>query len=115
MKISEHVPFPHPWPEAILKTVADVVVGGTPSTVVPSFWGGEIMWMSSGDVHLKQIYDVPGRITTEGLRRSNAKIVDPPAIAIALAGQGRTRGTVGMTRIPICTNQSVALVKNRND
>ena len=115
MQITDHVPFSHPWPEAALKIVADILVGGTPSTLVPSFWGGDIRWMSSGDVHLKQIYDVPGRITNEGLRRSNAKLVDPPAVAIALAGQGKTRGTAAVTRVTVCTNQSVALVKSRNE
>src|SRR5271157_682498 len=115
MKISDKPPFAHPWPESLLKTEADVFVGGTPSTLVPAFWGGEIKWMSSGDVHLRQIHDVPGRITDEGLRHSSAKLIDPPAVAMALAGQGKTRGTVAVTRIRICTNQSVALIKSRTD
>lgn len=115
MKIDEKVPFLHPWPEVPLRAVADVFVGGTPSTLVPSLWGGEIKWMSSGDVHLKQIYDVPGRISKEGLRKSNAKLTDPPAVAVALAGQGKTRGTVALTHVTICTNQSVALIKSRDE
>ena len=67
--------------------------------------------MSSGDVHQRRITDVQGRITVLGLQSSNAKVIPPPTVAIALAGQGKTRGTVALTLIPLCTNQSVALAK----
>lgn len=107
----DSVPFEHPWNESLIGEVADVIVGGTPSTAIPSFWGGTIPWMASGDVHLRHVQDVAGRITESGLRYSNAVMVDPPAIAMALAGQGKTRGTVALTHIPLCTNQSVALIR----
>jgi len=107
----DSVPFEHPWDEALLGEVADVIVGGTPSTAIPRFWGGAIPWMASGDVHLHHVHDVPGRISESGLRFSNAVMVDPQAVAMALAGQGKTRGTVAITLIPLCTNQSVALIK----
>ncbi len=107
----DSVPFNHPWDEALIGEVANVIVGGTPSTAMPSFWGGSVPWMASGDVHNRHIYDVPGRITELGLRCSNAVMVEPKAVAMALAGQGKTRGTVALTHIPVCTNQSVALIK----
>src|SRR5947209_5547538 len=112
--LADSVPFQHAWSEVRLGTVANVEVGGTPSTAIPAFWGGDIPWMSSGDVHQRQITDVPGRITLLGLQSSNAKMVPAPAVAIALAGQGKTRGTVALTLVPLCTNQSVALVRGRD-
>lgn len=105
------VPFEHPWDEDIILNVGKVTVGGTPSTANPRYWDGDIPWMSSGDVHMKRINDVPGRITKLGLDSSNATMVNDPAVAIALAGQGKTRGTAALTEIPICTNQSVALIQ----
>lgn len=107
----DKVPFSHIWQEHLLGDLADVIVGGTPSTAVPRYWHGDIPWMSSGEVHKKRISEVSGRITTDGLNSSNAKLVEPPAVAIALAGQGKTRGTVAITQVPVCTNQSVALIK----
>jgi type I restriction enzyme S subunit len=104
------VPYLHPWPEEILGMVATVTVGGTPSTDVPAFWGGDVPWMASGDVHRKRITEVDARITDLGLRSSNATLVDPPAVAVALAGQGKTRGTVAKVLSRLCTNQSVALI-----
>ena len=99
------------WRTTPLGRVTDIQVGGTPSTAVPAFWGGDIAWMSSGDIHLRRIRDVPGRITREGLASSAATLVDGPAVAIALAGQGRTRGTVALVTTRLATNQSVALLK----
>jgi len=107
------VSFRHPWDEIRIADVADVIVGGTPSTLVDRYWGGSVRWMASGDVHLKRIVDVSGRISHEGLNASNAKIVEPPAVAIALAGQGKTRGTAAIVLVALCTNQSVALIKPR--
>ena len=91
--------------------VGSVTVGGTPSTSVPEYWGGAIPWMASGDVHGRVIDDVPTRISGLGLRHSSAMMVDPPSVAVALAGQGRTRGTAAYVRCALCTNQSVALLK----
>jgi type I restriction enzyme S subunit len=110
----DRAPFSHPWDEALIGEVSEVIVGGTPSTSVPEFWGGQIPWMASGDVHRQHIRDVPGRITDKGLRYSNSVQVNPTAVAIALAGQGKTRGTVALTHVPICTNQSIALIKPRD-
>lgn len=77
---------------------------------MPEFWGGEVPWMASGDIHRYRVRDVEGRITWKGLQRSNAKLVPSGAVAVALAGQGKTRGTVALTEIELSTNQSVALI-----
>jgi type I restriction enzyme S subunit len=102
--------FFHPWSEEFIGNIGQVTVGGTPRTSIEKYWDGEVPWMASGDVHLKHITDVPRRITELGLRFSNATLVDPPAVAIGLAGQGRTRGTVALVLTRLCTNQSVALI-----
>lgn len=98
------------WTKEPLGNVASITVGGTPSTGMPEFWGGDVPWMASGDIHRYRIRDVDGRITKKGLLCSNAKLIPSGAVAIALAGQGKTRGTVALTEIELATNQSVALV-----
>jgi len=102
--------FDHPWPEGLIGECGCVTVGGTPQTSVEKYWGGDVPWMASGDVHLKRITDVPKRITESGLRFSNATLVAAPTVAIGLAGQGKTRGTVALVLEKLCTNQSVALI-----
>lgn len=99
------------WPVRPLGDTASITLGGTPSTQVPSFWGGSIPWMASGEVNLKEVWEVEGRITSQGLASSNATLVQPPTVAVGLAGQGKTRGTVACVHIQLCTNQSIALIK----
>ncbi|MHB1685417.1 MAG: restriction endonuclease subunit S [Bacilli bacterium] len=105
------VPFHHPWKEDLIGNIGSITVGGTPRTSVDKYWNGDVPWMTSGDVHLRKVTDVPSRITELGLRYSNATMVDPPTVAIGLAGQGRTRGTAALVICRLCTNQSVALIK----
>lgn len=102
---------PAGWVQTDLGELTEIVLGGTPSTAIPAYWGGTIPWMSSGDVHQKIIDGVPGRITALGLESSNARLVTPPAVAVALAGQGKTRGTVALVQTTLSTNQSVALLR----
>jgi type I restriction enzyme, S subunit len=45
------------------------------------------------------------------MRSSNATLTSPPAVAVGLAGQGKTRGTVALTLCSLSTNQSIALLK----
>ncbi len=87
-----------------------IAAGGTPSTSERSYWGGEHRWMCSGELNHKRVYDVQGRITEEGLRSSSASVVPARCVLIGLAGQGKTRGTVAMNMVPLCTNQSIAAI-----
>jgi type I restriction enzyme S subunit len=81
--------------------------GGTPSTARPEYWVGEIPWMSSGEVHKKRIYYVDNTISELGYKNSNAYVYPINTIVIALAGQGKTRGTVALTYVETTSNQSI--------
>jgi len=59
--------FEDEWDDIRIGDAAILAAGGTPSTHRPEFWGGDIRWMNSGDIHQKRIYEVNGRITTQGL------------------------------------------------
>lgn len=102
--------FDREWGEHRLGKVAKLTAGGTPSTLVPEYWGGDVRWMNSGEIHLKRIYEVENRITQKGLENSSAKLIPVNSVLIALAGQGKTRGTVAINKIELSTNQSVAAV-----
>jgi len=100
--------FKGSWRKVNLGDVSALTAGGTPSTRKHEYWNGDIPWMSSGEIHQKKIHSVKGRITESGLKNSSAKIVPKESVLIALAGQGKTRGTVALSKIELCTNQSVA-------
>lgn len=106
--------IPEDWDVKRLGDLTTSTTGGTPSTNVLEYWGGSIPWMSSGDLHLKQIYNVNGRITQIGLENSSAHIIPKNCVLIGLAGQGKTRGTAAINRIPLCTNQSIGAILPKN-
>jgi len=98
------------WEVKNIGDFASATAGGTPSTLVPEYWNGDIRWMSSGELNLKKVYGVEGRITEIGLKNSSTKIVPPKCVLIGLAGQGKTRGTAAINYIELCTNQSIAAI-----
>ena len=98
------------WEVKQVREFASCTAGGTPSTLVPEYWGGSIRWMNSGELHLKQVRNVRGRITKHGSLNSSAKVLPIGCVLVGLAGQGKTRGTVAMNLVPLCTNQSIAAI-----
>lgn len=90
---------------------ADCYPGATPSTKVKEFWeGGTIPWMSSGEVHKGHVFDTDQKITQAGYDHASTRMVPKHSIVIALAGQGKTRGTVAINEIELCTNQSLCAI-----
>ena len=87
-----------------------VVAGATPATDKKEYWGGVIRWMNSGELNLKRVYEVQGRITQLGYDKTSTKIIPPHSVLIGLAGQGKTRGTAAMNYVELCTNQSIASI-----
>jgi type I restriction enzyme, S subunit len=103
--------IPNDWKVKKIKDISEqVFAGGTPSTRKPEYWDGDIPWMSSGEINKKFIFNTDRRITKEGYESSSTKMVPKNSVLIALAGQGKTRGTVGMNKIELCTNQSIASI-----
>ena len=89
---------------------AQCVAGATPNSKDPSLWDGDIPWMSSGEVNKRIIYSTDRCLTQRGFDSCSTKMVPAGAVVVALAGQGKTRGTVARTRIELCTNQSLCAI-----
>ena len=99
-----------------LGEVAECLAGATPRTSNSSYWGnGTIPWMSSGEVNKGFVYDTEKKITQEGYDSCSTKVVPMDTVVIALAGQGKTRGTVAITKVELCTNQSLCSIVSNDD
>jgi len=107
--------IPEDWKTPRLMELTDIISGGTPSTKISEYWGGEIQWMSSGELNLRRVFEVEGRITKIGLENSATKLIPNKCVLVGLAGQGKTRGTVAINYIPLCTNQSIAAILPSNE
>ena len=89
---------------------AQCIAGATPNSKDPALWDGNIPWMSSGEVNKRTIYSTDRCITQRGFDSCSTKMIPSGAVVVALAGQGKTRGTVARTRIELCTNQSLCAI-----
>lgn len=98
------------WKYKTIGSMTTVSSGGTPSTINPEYWGGNIPWMNSGELNLKIVNNVEGRITETGLSNSSTHWIPAYCTLIGLAGQGKTRGTAAYNTIKLCTNQSIAAI-----
>ena len=100
-----------------LGDIAKCYAGATPSTKNASYWeGGIIPWMSSGEVHQGIVTYTAAHITQLGYDNSSTKMLPKGSVVIALAGQGKTRGSVAITDIELCTNQSLCgIVLNKSN
>ena len=107
--------FEGEWEKRKIRDFTRVVAGATPSTGNKSYWGGDIRWMNSGELNLKRVYDVQGRITREGYEKTSTKMIPLYSVLIGLAGQGKTRGTAAMNYVELCTNQSIASILPSQD
>ena len=104
--------FTDAWEQRKLGDHSEIVAGGTPNTGHPEYWNPkEIPWMSSGEINNKVIYSTDNMISKIGFSNSSAKWVKEKSVLIALAGQGKTRGTVAISEIPLTTNQSIAAIQ----
>lgn len=107
--------FAGEWVNTKIGSITEVYSGGTPNTSEPAFWGGKIPWMNSGELNLKIVRQVQGRITKAGMDSSSTHFIPAECVLIGLAGQGKTRGTAAFNTFPLCTNQSiVAIYPNPN-
>lgn len=84
----------------------DTQSGGTPNTKKAEYYeGGDIPWLSSGEVNQGYINGTEKFITKAGLNGSSAKW--SPEHSVVIAMYGATAGKVGYLNVPVTTNQAV--------
>ena len=101
------------WLKGVINDIGICVAGATPSTQVKEYWeNGTIPWMSSGEVNKGRVFETDTKITQLGYDNASTKLVPPKTVVLAMAGQGKTRGTAAITEIELCTNQSICSIVN---
>ncbi|WP_321298931.1 restriction endonuclease subunit S [Marinifilum fragile] len=109
---SKWVPFiPKDWDIASLRWLSKRFAGGTPDKNKPEYWDDKVIpWLNSGAVN-QEIIKLPSNyISNEGFANSSAKWIPIGSLVLALAGQGKTKGTVAYCEIKTTCNQSLAAI-----
>jgi type I restriction enzyme, S subunit len=84
-----------------------VTSGGTPSRRNPAFYqNGTVEWIKTGELKDWFVEEVSERITEEAISHSSAKVFPTNTVLMAMYGDGRTIGSLGMLRRPAATNQA---------
>lgn len=100
---------PDNWCWTTMDRVAQWGSGGTPSRGNPSFFGGNIPWVKTGELNDDYIFYTEETLSEDGLTHSSAKLF--PINTIIIAMYGATVGKVGILGIEAATNQACACGK----
>lgn len=99
------------WEVKKLGKVCSIGTGSTPNRKNKDFYeNGTYPWVKSTEVCNLPIYSVEEYITEEALKNSNCTLYPQNTILMAMYGQGKTRGQIGLLKIEACTNQAVAAI-----
>ena len=107
--------IPEDWRVKQLGDLGTITAGGTPSRANSKYWNGDIPWITTSEVDFGTINYAEQFITKEGLINSPAKLLSPGTLLMALYGQGKTRGKVGVLGIEAATNQACAAISLNRD
>jgi type I restriction enzyme S subunit len=100
---------PAHWSVSALRWLSTRYTGGTPDRENAEFWSeGSIPWLNSGAVNDPVIHSPSAYISERGFAGSSAKWIPQGALVMALAGQGKTKGTVAQLGFSATCNQSMA-------
>jgi len=100
--------IPEDWDVSPIGELCSCFSGGTPSTSNPRYYGGDIPWITSGDLNSVRIKEVEGRITGEGLANSAAKMINEGTLMLAL--YGATAGVSAVSEIRAAINQAILAI-----
>jgi len=103
---AEEKDLPQGWCWTELGEIGTWTSGGTPSRSHPEYFGGDIPWVKTGDLHDCPVDFIPESITNEAINNSAAKIYPPGTLLIAM--YGATIGKMGILRNEAASNQACA-------
>ena len=105
---------PEGWEIGTLRDLIEFLGGGTPSTSVPTYWGGDIPWYTAKDAPGPTevfVLETERTLTQEGLRNSAAKVL--PAGTTVITARG-TVGRLACLAVPMAMNQTCYGIRGAN-
>ncbi len=108
MSIILPISAPVDWPRIRLQAHFEIFGGGTPAKDVPTYWGGEIPWVSPKDMKQSVISTAQDSITPEAVLRSATRVV-PPGSLLLVVRSGILKHSIpsGVSSVPVAINQDM--------
>lgn len=93
--------------------IASTASGGTPSRDKPTYYTGEICWVTTGELKDGPLFDTKEHITMDAIANSSAKIF--PSGTLLMAMYGATIGKLGIIQMDAATNQACCAFFPKNE
>ena len=104
--IDEEIPFeiPQGWEWSRMGSIGDWGAGATPSKGNTSYYGGNILWLRTGELNNSIVNDTEIKITDKALKECSLRMNKAGDVLIAM--YGATIGKVAIAGCELTTNQA---------
>jgi type I restriction enzyme S subunit len=104
-------PLPPGWSACAFGDLGEITGGGTPSKSNPSFWHGEIPWVSPKDMKVDYIREAIDGITENAIASSSAKLIEVGSLLVVVRGMILAHSfPVAITEVPVAVNQDMKAI-----
>ncbi len=97
-------------PKSRIDQLCEVATGSTPARSQANYYDGPHPWIKTGEVDTPLITSAEEHISDAAIAETNCKLFPVGTLLVAMYGQGKTRGKVGMLGIRAATNQACAAI-----
>ena len=104
--IDEEIPFeiPSGWEWCRMRSIGDWGAGATPAKGNSSYYGGDILWLRTGELNNGIVFDTDIKITEKALKECSLRLNKIGDVFIAM--YGATIGKVAIAGSEMTTNQA---------
>ena len=110
LKETEDGAVPQHWVVKRLGDIASLSTGTTPSTKNADYYTGSIPFVKTAEIANNVIGQSATMISRRAVEDYNLKLYPPGAVFMAMYGQGKTRGQVGLLAVDATTTQNTAAI-----
>ena len=104
--IDDEIPFeiPNGWEWCRMGAIGDWGAGATPAKGNPNYYGGNILWLRTGELNNDVVYDTEIKVTNKALKECSLRLNKIGDVMIAM--YGATIGKVAIAGTKMTTNQA---------
>ena len=99
------------WDTVPLQSEVKLLSGGTPKKSEARYWGGEIPWVSSGEMTQRRIHDTQLHVTEDGAD-NGTRLVPENTVLVVVRGMSLAKEfRISLTARPVTFNQDLKALR----